>query len=101
MHSIVVSNDLYLKISILADIQLSFNNSQYEVNETTGSHEQLITIVKEDDIKTEQVLQVLVQLSPLSGDGIAGNGKQRISLNEILHQGTCQFLTARRFIDMM
>ena len=39
-----------------------------------GIHEQLITIVKEDDRITEQVLQVLVELTPLSGEGNTENG---------------------------
>ena len=56
------------------EIAVSFKELQYEVSEKAGLQDRLVEIVKEHGQQTEKFLEVLVQLSPPSGDGAAEIG---------------------------
>ena len=54
-----------------AEIRISFERSKYEVRETDGRQDNLISLITENNIVTERNLDVILQLSPPVGEADA------------------------------
>ena len=60
------------------EISISFEKTSYGVRETDGRQDKLITLIKDDNVKTERDLEVVLQLAPASGIDSAIFSKQRL-----------------------